>query len=278
LEQGLHTPLIQECNILEFYATQEERGLFMDKPGEEKEYLHDATGSTIWNNYFRFNYGVGEIAPCLLVDIKAMLNSWRERLKEMSMLSAETFRQEDCVVAEDHAACKNIIARKIIFCEGAGGADNFYFNRLPWSKDKGEALIASIPGLPRTHIYKQGISIVPWQDDLFWIGATHDWKFTDLNITAAFREKVAEQLGYWLKLPYTIVDHIVAQRPANLERKPFVGLNPVHKSVGILNGMGGKGISTAPYFAHQLAQHLIYGTQILPEADVKRFSKILSPG
>jgi hypothetical protein len=53
-------------------------------------------------------------------------------------------------------------------------------------------------------------------------------------------------------------------------------LHPQFPSLGILNGMGTKGSSLAPFFANQLAQHLVHGFPIMEEADVKRFSKILT--
>ena len=88
---------------------------------------------------------------------------------------------------------------------------------------------------------------------------------------------MAEQLlQQWVKVPYKIVEHRASVRPATLERRPFVGLHPLHKNVGILNGMGTKGCSLAPFFARQLSDHLIYRTGIRPDADVARFAKILS--
>ncbi|WP_204350978.1 FAD-dependent oxidoreductase, partial [Serratia marcescens] len=74
--------------------------------------------------------------------------------------------------------------------------------------------------------FKQGINIVPWQDGLFWIGSSYEWDFTTLAPTIDFKEKVENQLKQWLKLPFTIVDHIAGERPANMERRPFVGLHP----------------------------------------------------
>ena len=141
---------------------------------------------------------------------------------------------------------------------------------------KGEALIASIPGLPRTNTYKQGINIVPWKNDLFWIGSTYEWDFKDLLPTPGWRKKVEEQLSYWLKLPFTIVDHLASERPANMERRPFVGLHPHYPEIGILNGMGAKGCSVAPFFAKQLTDFLIRGNPIYADADVGRFAKTLS--
>ncbi len=120
-----------------------------------------------WTEYFRFNYGIGEVSPCLLVDIGALLTAWRMRLIENGSLLQERFSWDDCKVGGDSIVYKDITAQKIILCDGAGGADDPFFNKLPWSKDKGEALIASIPGLPADNVYKQGINIVPWHDGLF---------------------------------------------------------------------------------------------------------------
>ena len=83
------------------------------------------------------------------------------------------------------------------------------------------------------------------------------------------------QLKNWLKLPFEITDHFAAVRPANVERRPFVGLHPVNKCVGILNGMGTKGCSLAPFFANQFAYFLVNQQPMYADADVKRFTKVL---
>ncbi len=276
IEKEFGISLITQCNILDFHLSRDAENIFNARSGEEKEYLRSAKDDEHWAEYFRFNYGIGEIAPCMLVDIRGMLNAWSDHLAKNDALLREEFTLSDCIIEKDSVSYKNITAQKIIFCNGAVCAENPYFNRLPWSKDKGEALIASIPGLPANNIYKQGINIVPWHSGLFWIGATHDWKFTDMQPSISFLKKTEEQLDYWLRLPYKIVDHLVAARPTNIERRPFVGLHPGMPSVGIFNGMGTKGCSVAPYFAHQFAQHLVNNTPLMPNVDIKRFNRILS--
>ncbi len=274
--KDLGVPLVRQCDILDFHLTHDNSTLFEEKQRAETTYLHRVTDREHWGGYFRFNYGVGRVAPVLLVDIRAMLAAWKKRLTAIGSLLEEQFSWAHCTVAQDHVVYKNITARKIILCNGAGGMDDPYFGNLPWSKDKGEALIVSVPGLPRDHIYRQGINIVPWEEDLFWVGATHDWKYTDMELTPAFRQQTAEHLNYWLKMQYNIVDHIVAQRPANLDRKPFVGLHPVHEAVGIFNGMGSKGCSVAPYFAAMFGHHLVHNKPLQPDVDVRRFRNVLS--
>ena len=276
MENELGIALIRKCNILDFHQAHDAANTFSERPDAEKEYLHKMEDEGMWPQYFRFKYGIGQIDPCLLVDIRTMLSAWRKVLVTKNALLETTFIPDDCIIKEDSILYKDIVAEKIIFCDGSVCADNPWFNKLPWSKDKGEALIVSIPGLPADHIYKQHLAIVPWQGDLFWVGATHDWKFTDMLPSPSFRKQAEEQLAYWLKLPYKIIDHIVAARPVNVERRPFVGFHPLMPSVGICNGMGAKGCSVTPYFTEQFAQNLVHNIPIMSEVDIKRFTRILA--
>jgi len=269
--------IIQQCDILDFHATHEMRSIFADRLKEDNKYLSEYVDDGKWDQYFRFNYGIGKIDAGMLLNIQAMLRGWRKSLQKANSLLEEKFEISYLLVRDSEVIYKEHTAGKILFCDGVAASDNPYFAMLPWAKDKGEALIASIPGLPHGDIYKQGsISLVPWHNGLFWIGAAHDWKFSDMLPSPAFRERVEEQLNYWVKLPYTIEEHIVAQRPANVDRKPFIGLHPLHPSVGIFNGMGGKGCSLAPYFAHHFTKHLVQGSALQPEVDINRYRKVLS--
>jgi glycine/D-amino acid oxidase-like deaminating enzyme len=154
--------------------------------------------------------------------------------------------------------------------------NNPYFKALPFVPNKGEALIVKIKGLAPTNIYKTNITIVPWKDDLFWVGSSYEWSFSDVLPSQSFKDKMIAALDTVLKLPYEVIDHLVGIRPANTERRPFVGLHPNYPQMGICNGMGTKGCSLAPYFAKQLLDHIENGTKIEPEADIKRFTSILS--
>jgi hypothetical protein len=266
--------IVKECKVIDFHPSLQMKEAFQKRVTEETEYLHD-TNSDEWEKYFNFYYGVGEISPCLLIDLNTFLGKQSEILREQNALLSETFNLNECSISETSVKFKNIVATKIIFCDGAEGTNNPYFKNLPFALNKGEALIVSIPDLPAENIYKQGISIVPWKNGLFWIGSSYEWNFKDDKPTLAFKDKITFQLKNMLKLPFEVTDHFAALRPANIERRPFVGLHPLYNNVGILNGMGTKGCSLAPFFANALTQHFCYNKSILPEADIKRFEKVL---
>ena len=153
--------------------------------------------------------------------------------------------------------------------------DSRYFKNLPFAPNKGEALIIET-GLPEGFILKKGNSIIPFGNGKFWVGSSYEWTFTDKSPTALFRQRTEAFLNQFLKIPYTVTDHLAAVRPATIERRPFVGFHPRYKQIGILNGMGTKGCSMAPYFAAQLVNHIKTGSEIIPEANIQRFTRILS--
>lgn len=273
----LGVSLIAQKNILDFHPTPQMMLAFKERLPVESDYLRVPENEFAYQQLFNVTFGIGEINPCYLVDVNTLITTWRKYLQQQNALLEEQFDIVQLQTPNPKLLnYKGISANTIIFADGAAGANNQYFSLLPYAKNKGQAIIAEIPNLPRTNIFKQGITIVPWQDNLWWIGSTYEWDFNDLNPSTDFRAKVEAQLNHWLKLPYKIVDHIASERPANLERRPFVGMHPIHKNVGIFNGMGTKGCSLAPYFAKQFTNNLVYQTPINPLVDITRFTKILS--
>ena len=276
LEKELDVSLIEQKNIIDFHPTPQMKIAFEERLKEEN-FLTIPNNIHSFQQYFNFYFDAGEVDPCWLIDINNLLAAWRKKLIEQESLIEEYFDINQLITNNSSSITyKNIDAQKIIFCDGVEGTENKFFQLLPYSKNKGEVIIAKIPDLPGTNIFKQGFVIVPWKEDLFWIGSSYEWKFENEEPTTLFRKKVEAQLNQWLKIPYEIIEHYASVRPANMERRPFAGLHPVHSSIGLLNGMGTKGCTLAPYFAHQLTEYLINNTPINPLADVQRNSKILS--
>ncbi|HRH60391.1 MAG TPA: FAD-dependent oxidoreductase, partial [Chitinophagaceae bacterium] len=120
------------------------------------------------------------------------------------------------------------------------------------------------------------LTLVPWKENIWWVGSSYDNEFENDLPGEQFRNMAEAMLKNILKIPFTITEHFAAIRPAAMERRPFVGLHPVQSSVGILNGMGTKGCSLAPWFAKEFTEHIVHGAQINPLADVKRFKRMLS--
>ena len=274
MELGLSA--ITQKNIIDFHPTPQMKIAFEERLSEDNSYLNKPVDENIFRKKFNYDFGYVEIDPCFLVNLQQIIPAWKKKLLSSNQLLEEDFETEELKITTDSVHYKSITAGKIIFCDGAGSTHNPFFKSLPFSLNKGEALILESTEIPSTNIFKKGMMLAPLGNNLFWVGSNYLWDFSDDHPTEQFRKQTELILKSWIKLPFKIIDHQAAIRPANIERRPFVGFHPVHKRIGILNGMGTKGTSLAPYFAKQLADHLLHSSPIHPEADVSRFQKILS--
>lgn len=274
------TSVISKKNIIVLPASEQMRSAYDKRIGEENSYIQQPLASTeaAMADIFYTHYGVVLINPVWHVDLHPLLHGWRNALRAGNMLLEESFVAENLTIQNNSVCYKNIAAQKIIFCNGINSFSLPWFKNLPFVFNKGEALIADIPGLPANNIYKvANTTIVPWYDGLWWVGSSYENSFDDALPTDAFKHKKIQELTQHIKLPVTVIDHIASLRPAvAVERRPFVGLHPLRPEVGMLNGMGTKGCSLAPYFARQLTDSLLNNEAINPLADIKRYAKILS--
>lgn len=299
---------LEQQDMVDFFPTPQMRLAFMKRYEEDKQYLQLPENEHAWDEYFRYDFGYGVISPCWLVDLPALLAAWRKRLQDRQTILEERFDQAELIVEAAASSAtgthihgvryKDIHASRLIFCDGVASFTNPYFSLLPFAPNKGEALIIEIPGwpvgsentavpslgnrpspgMPQNTVFKKGITLAPWQNGYWWVGSSYEWSFDHGNPTEAFRKKTESILQDWLKLPFRTVEHIASVRPATLERRPFVGFHPRHPAIGILNGMGTKGCSLAPWFASQLVQNIKDGTGIQADADVRRFTGVLKRG
>jgi glycine/D-amino acid oxidase-like deaminating enzyme len=272
LGEWLHITAIEQKDMIDFFATPQMKLAFNKRFEEDQQYLAAASDETQWRSQFNYDFGFGMITPCYLVNLPELLPAYRKLFE----VREEHFDVEQLQVSNDKIQYKDITARAVIFCDGIASFANPYFSALPFAPNKGEVLLVEASGMPTHYIFKKGINWVPYQKDVFWVGSSYEWQFGHGQPTEAFREKTMAILQHWIKAPVRLLEHKASVRPATLERRPFIGFHPVHTAVGIFNGMGTKGCSLAPFFARQFVQHLHDGEPIHPEADVKRFQRILS--
>jgi len=276
LGKELDIRTINEISILDFFPTPQITESFKKRIAEDPEYLALPDQPDKWNSQINNEFGFGEILPAYLVNLADILDHSRKLLIDAGSLIEATFEFHRLKKEQDKVLYDDLSASKIIFCDGISGSDNPYFQNLPFALNKGEAILVEIDDLSAGHIYKKGFNLVPWKDNVFWLGSSYLWEFEDDAPTPGFYRFAENWLQQTVRVPFRIVDHLAGIRPATLERRPFVGFHPLYPNVGIFNGMGTKGCSLAPFFAKQFVDMIKNGVGLYKEADVKRFSKVLS--
>jgi glycine/D-amino acid oxidase-like deaminating enzyme len=269
--------VIEKKTIIDFFPNPFMREGFLKRIQAGTKYIGLTDDPAFMSEYFNYEFGSGTIEPAYLVHINELITNWRLFLQKENKIAETIFDHSLLGVENKRISYGEIEAEKIVFCDGKWGAQNPWFAPLPFALHKGESLLVEIESLPPDYIYKKSAAIVPQTvPGQFWVGSNYIWDYTDENPTQAFYDTTVANLQKWLKLPFKVLDHRSAIRPATVERRPFAGFHPVHSNIGILNGLGTKGCSLAPYFANQLVKNILSGTPILQEADVARFKNVLT--
>lgn len=195
------------------------------------------------------------------LDVQEFLDASRERF-----LADGSFREATLDPAQDveripdgvRIPPQDVTARGVIFCQGFAATGNPWFPQMPFNPVKGEILTMRIPDLSETRVIHRGIWLAPAANGLYRAGATYEREQIDAVPTTAGREEICRRLRELLRRPFEVVDHHAGVRPVIRESRPVLATHPLHGSrIAIFNGLGSKGSLIAPYFAEELAQHLV---------------------
>jgi glycine/D-amino acid oxidase-like deaminating enzyme len=273
LERSLDVSIYHPHRIIRTLFNQGEENDWLSRTGEpayEAYMLESADlGAYASNTEPAFRYG--EVRQAAQVDIGELARAYRLKLEREESLKSEVFEYDKLEVNPQQVSYKGITARGVVFCEGAKAIHNPFFNYLPFGGAKGEVLLVRIPGAGFEKIFKHRIFIVPLKSELYWIGATYEWKFDNDRPTRQGRGFLEERLRDVLTCPFEVVSHRAAIRPTVKDRRPFLGSHPDFARIHIFNGLGTKGASLGPYWAAHMAEFLLKKRKLDKAVDIKRF-------
>jgi glycine/D-amino acid oxidase-like deaminating enzyme len=270
----LNADFFTETQIDQYIGTAQMREVYQKRCLELPEYISSVDDANT-DIYFNVFLAKAVIKPVLQIDLKKMLAAWQNFLLQHKKLRVETFNEKELVLTRDKVLYNGVTAQNLIYCDGTASLSSKFWNVLPLVPNKGEFLLVNIPDLPQHCIYKSNFTLVPQGNGVFWMGSSYNWQFDTDGPTPQFLHNCTTTLNQWLKIPYQIMEHNAAIRPASLDRRPFVGLHPHYNNIGIFNGMGTKGCSLAPFFANAFANHLTNNEPLLPDVEVNRYKKLL---
>jgi len=175
----------------------------------------------------------------------------------------------------DGVRYEEICSKAVILCLGVDGlaGENNRFHFLNHRSAKGEMLLVKIEGKPLDKIISKNGWLVPIGNQLYKVGATYEWYDMQGQTTEEGRTQVETKLKAMLGNDgYEVMDHTAGVRPIVRKSQPMVGTHPRYSQVKLFNGLGSKGVITAPSVAKHFAEHLIDGAALDSDLDTEEFS------
>ncbi|EAR00571.1 NAD(P)/FAD-dependent oxidoreductase [Maribacter sp. HTCC2170] len=274
LETKLGVKLNHGIPIYRKFASIEEQNLWFEASDKPKLTKFLST-EIIENNNLGIDapFGLGQVLHTGRIDTGALVDAYKSFLGKRENILSETF-DFDCVdILENHIEYKSFKAKKIVFATGFGLKSNPYFNYLPLNGNKGELLTIKAPNLREENIIKSSVFIIPLGNDFYRVGATYDRTDKSNDSSDRAKSELLQKLHTFLKCDYEIVNHVAGIRPTVSDRRPLVGVHPIHQNMMVLNGFGSRGVLIAPTVSKQLFDFIESGNPLPQEIDVKRFSK-----
>lgn len=273
MENDYHISLLREMEMYKLHKSEEALQQWDQRKTTRDygNYVDTSCSGEPWMANLNLPFGAIRIRHVLHVDAPKLIHAFRQHAGEAGLLKEEMFHYPDLVVHDTYCNWKNIRYARVIFCEGAAASKNPWFSHLPYIPSKGECLIIGIKGVDFPCIIHKGIILIPLGDEKYWAGASNDWDDLDENPTEAGRQMIENGLRNMLRTPWTVLHHMAAIRPAMRDRTPVMGSHPVCKNIFLMNGMGTKGASLAPFYAGVLLDHIMQGTALPKEVDIRRF-------
>ncbi len=258
IEKEFQIKIYYPQNIIRelFNHTEEMNWIMRSDLPEYKNYVEENVQYNHYEGKIKKAFSSFELKNTGRVDIAFLIETFKKSWLKKNMIFNEIFEYDKIQFNEEDIHYKDIICQKIIFCEGHQGRNNPYFSYLDFQVTKGEILLVKIPNTQYKKILKHKVYIVPYLNDLYWVGATNDWNDLEDIPTSEKKLFLEKKLNEILNVPYTIVQHQAGLRPTVKDRRPFLGLHPKYNKLGIFNGLGTKGASLAPFWANEMALFL----------------------
>ena len=273
LEQQLDLTFLHESNILRRFASIEEQNNWYTAADDPRlsRFLSTPIRNNR-NNAIKAPYGLGRVAETGRVVVPSILKAYADHLGKTDQLIEEECDFDALEVTQEGISYKNLRSKKLILAMGYRALENPWFNYLPIQGNKGEVLVIEAEDLHLETILKATDFVIPLGNHQYKVGASYNPQDLSYTPTETSRSRLLRNLEGIIACDYRVVRHEVGIRPTVPDRRPLLGLHPRFSNLGILNGMGSRGVLLAPRMARDLVHHMCKGHALDPVTDIKRYA------
>lgn len=208
--------------------------------------------------YFKPNdFGIAEIQQSYRLRVSALLDAIHNWLANHNAVRQQLFDYSKLEIRDSQVQVDDLIATRIIFCEGYQAIHNPWWQHLPFNLAKGEILTVKTELDAQATLLNWGNWLVSSTDGAFQLGSNYAWGTHDSSPTETVRQQLIDSARQYLSVgDLEITQHKAGIRPTTKLRQPFIGAHPDKQCIYCFNGFGSKGSLLIPYYAQMLTRHL----------------------
>jgi len=272
-EETLKTSILYPKKIYRpFSDIQAQNDFWAKSTSESAEFAEAESNNEAFSPYIHNPFGGIATKKSGYVDVKTFLKAFREKLLETDSFREEELDYHSIVFADNYVEYNGVRAKKIIFAEGYHNRFNPYFSWLPVNGMKGDVITLQIDDYPLKEVVNKHFFIIPLPNGTFRMGSSYIRNFEDDLPTENGLKEILEGANTILKKPFVLINQQAGIRPVVPDHRPIIGEHPEQPLAVVINGLGTKGVSLAPFAAAELVKFLISGQEIEESVSVNRFN------
>jgi len=248
LGTALGVPLWREMRVRRLFADDHERTVFASKQarGELAPFAGESDDSGFW------------IKDAARVDLPSLILATRAHWRQSGHWRPQATESAFSLVID---------------CSGAAITRRSEFGFAPWEFSRGEIIEVAVAGLSPDVVLNRRHWIVPLGTDTAWVGATHQPGLTTAVPSLAGRLELERSARSMLgQRPFAVTGQRCGVRVNLPDKHPIAGPHPSVPRLGLVNGLGSKGVLWAPFLAQQWVAHLLSGTPFLTKIAALRWA------
>ncbi len=274
LESLLETKLFHQKTIHKIFGKDEDK--FWQKKYRDNEldkYIDEQPQYSPISNFIKTPFGYGIVKEGGWFDIQTLINTFKNHLSQNLLLTETHFNiSTDLQFKSGQVLWKENTYDKVILCTGSYCGNNDYFDKVKFKNTLGEVLTFKSKDYNGKNIISKNIFILPVHEQKYKTGSTFSWDYTDITPTEDGKQEILEKLNKIADFNFIIDDHQAGVRPTTHDRRPVAGFLKDNPHIGIMNGLGSKGILLSPWAANQLIQKIENPEFVIhQEIDVNRY-------
>ena len=267
VEKKINKKILYKKNIYRPYKNIKEANLWNKKISNSKyeNYIKSEVNNKKTNGLYDELGGI-ITSKSGYINVNKYISESKKYFISLGRYKKYKLNNKKILIKNNKIKIKNWKANNIIMCIGIDETNNKLFSYLPFKHVTGSSITIKSK-LKINNIINKGISIIPLKNNLKNVGSTYGNETNNNGL-----QELIDKLSKLLKIKYTIIKKKFGIRPATIDRKPFVGKHPIFDNLYILNGLGSKGISLAPFCSKELFNSIEQKNKINVKINVKRYN------
>lgn len=252
MEKELSASFVHQREVIRFFPNEEYEATWNKQALKPEVAEHLGESKTLSVPLVDKPHGCVENAG--YVDLKTMIQSWRNELSSRKQYSKGSFSEVSRKGDMWHFNGKDY--SRMILCVGVGMLELEDYPLEGWLRtNKGEVITFDLDSEIEP-IVNNGKWILPLANGSYKLGASYDWKVANHQPSDEVKAVLLEKMSQMVLESPKVRLHEAGLRPTTKDRRPLIGALDSENGVFIFNGLGTRGVLIGPYCAEELMKFL----------------------